>query len=106
MFLKDSRVLWLKLSPLVHATVTLPGRTNPHSETAVIGPATFGDLAAAPTDRSVVLNQRLAGPVVWRGGDLNVAAGLFAVPKDEAATTLLTTVAQLAGLAMPGVAQR
>lgn len=105
MFLKDSRVLWLKLSPLVHATITLPGRTNPHSETAVIGPATFGDLAAAPTDRSVVLNQRLAGPAVWRGGDLNVAAGLFAVPKDEAATTLITTVAQLAGLAMPGVSQ-
>lgn len=105
MFLKDSRVLWLKLSPLVHATVTLSGRTAPHTETAVIGPTTFGDLAAAPTDRSVILNQRLAGPAVWRGGDLNVAAGLFAVPKDEAATTLLNTVGQLAGLAMPGVSQ-
>ena len=105
MFLKNSRVLWLKLSPLVHATVTMPGRTTPHSETAVIGPATFGDLSAAPTDRSVVLNQRLSGPAVWRGGDLNVAAGLFAVPKDEAATSLLNTVGQLAGLAIPGVGQ-
>src|SRR5262245_47106171 len=60
MFLKNSRVLWLKLSPLAHAAVTLAGRVAPRSETAVIGPAQFGDLAAAPADRSVILNQRLA----------------------------------------------
>lgn len=105
MFLRDSRVLWLKLSPLVHATVTLAGRTTLHSETAVIGPAMFGDLSEAPANRSVILNQRLAGPAVWRGGDLNVAAGLFAVPKDQAATSLLNTVGQLAGLAVPAVGQ-
>src|SRR5262245_33558716 len=62
MFLRNSRVLWLKLSPLAHATVKMRGRTTDHSETAVIGPAQFGDLAAAPAERSVVLNQRLAGP--------------------------------------------
>ena len=105
MFLKNSRVLWLKLSPLAHATVTLTGRTAPQSETAVIGPAQFGDLSAAPAERSVVLNQRLAGPAVWRGGDLQIAAGLFAVPKDQAAATLLSTVGQLAALAVPGVPQ-
>src|SRR5215470_17440703 len=66
-------VLWLKLSPLAHATVTLAGRATARTETAVIGPAQFGDLAAAPADRSITLNQRLAGPVVWRGGDLAVA---------------------------------
>jgi hypothetical protein len=103
MFLKDSRVLWLKLSPLAHATVTLAGRTGPRSETAVIGPAQFGDLATAPADRSVVVNQRLAGPAVWRGGDLAVAAGLFAVPKDESAAALLDTLGQLAALAIPGL---
>lgn len=105
MFLKNSRVLWLKLSPLAHATVTLAGRVAPRSEAAVIGPAQFGDLATAPADRSVVLNQRLAGPAVWRGGDLGVAAGLFAVPKDEAAAQLLDTLGQLAGLGVPGLAQ-
>jgi hypothetical protein len=105
MFLKDSRVFWLKLSPLLHATVSLRGRSVPRSDTAVIGPAQFGDLAAAPADRSLVLNQRLSGPAVWRGGDLAVAAGLFAVPKDQAATALLDTVGQLASLAAPGVKQ-
>lgn len=105
MFLRDSRVLWLKLSPLAHSTVTLAGRAVPHSETAVIGPAQFGDLSAAPADRSVILNQRLAGPVVWRSGDLQVAAGLFAVPKDQAAGALLDTVGQLAALAVPGLKQ-
>src|SRR5262245_53193889 len=89
MFLKNSRVLWLKLSPLAHASVTLNGRTTPRTDTSVIGPVHFGDLAAAPADRSIVLTQRVAGPAVWRGGDLSVAAGLFAVPKDQAVSALL-----------------
>jgi hypothetical protein len=105
MFLKNSRVLWLKLSPLAHATITMAGRNAPKSETAVIGPAQFGDLAAAPADRSVILNQRVAGPSVWRGGDLVVAAGLFAVPKEEAAVQLLDTLGQLSALGVPGLAQ-
>lgn len=103
MFLKDSRVLWLKLSPLAHATVDMSGRTAPRSDTAVIGPAQFGDLATAPADRTLVLHQRLSGPRVWRGGDLNIAAGLFAVPKDQAAAALLDTLGQLAGLGIPGL---
>jgi hypothetical protein len=51
MFLRDSRVLWLKLSPLAHATVTLVGRAAPRTETAVIGPAQFGDGAGRPFNR-------------------------------------------------------
>jgi hypothetical protein len=105
MFLRNSRVLWLKLSPLAHATVMLAGRTAPRHDTAVIGPAQFGDLATAPAERSVVLNQRIAGPAVWRGGDLQVAAGLFAVPRDEAASALLDTVAQLSALPVAGLQQ-
>ena len=104
MFLKNSRELWLKLSPLAHANVTLNGRTAPRSEAAVIGPAQFGELATASADRSVVLNQRLAGPAVWRGGDLSIAVGLFAVPKDHAAVALLDTLGKLSALAIPGLA--
>jgi hypothetical protein len=103
MFLKDSRVLWLKLSPLAHTLVSQAGRTKTRSETAVIGPTQFGDLATAPADRTTILNQRVAGPAVWRGGDLKVAAGLFAVPKDKAASALLDTVGQLSALAIPGL---
>lgn len=103
MFLRNSRVLWLKLSPLAHATVSLPGQTAVHAETSVVGPAQFGDLSTAPVDRSIILNQKLAGPAVWRGGDLQIAAGLFAVPKDEAAGTLLDTLGQLSALAIPGL---
>lgn len=105
MFLRDSRRLWLKLSPLAHATVGLNGRVGPRTETAVIGPAQFGELASAPADRSVILFQRLAGPMVWRGGDLDLAVGLFAVPKDKAAVALLDTLAQLSGLGIPGLSQ-
>jgi len=105
MFLRDSRELWLKLSPLVHATVGQRGRVAPRSDSAVIGPAQFGDLATAPAERSVVLNQRLSGPAVWRGGDLDIAAGLFAVPKDQAAAALLETLGQLSALGIPGLTQ-
>lgn len=105
MFLRDSRRLWLKLSPLAHATVSLNGRAAPRTETAVIGPAQFGELASAPAERSVVLFQRLSGPAVWRGGDLDLAAGLFAVPKDKAAVALLDTLSQLSGLGIPGLSQ-
>jgi hypothetical protein len=105
MFLRDSRTLWLKLSPLAHATVKLNGLQAPRSDTAVVGPAQFGDLAAASADRSVILGQRLAGPAVWRGGDLDIAVGLFAVPKDKAAAALLDTLGQLAALGIPGLAQ-
>lgn len=104
MFIAQNRVLWLKLSPLLHAAVSMKGSKAQRDETPVIGPAQFGDLAAAPADRSVVLNQRLAGPAVWRGGDLNIAAGLFAVPKDQAAAALLSTLSQLSGLGgIPGL---
>lgn len=105
MFLRDSRVLWLKFAPLAHATVSAAGRTAKRTESAVVGPAQFGDLATAPANRSVVLNQRLSGPTVWRGGDLAIDAGLFAVSRDEAAVALLTTVGQLAGLGVPGATQ-
>lgn len=103
MFIAHNRELWLKLSPLLHAAVSMKGLRAPRDETAVIGPAQFGDLATAPADRSVVLNQRLAGPCVWRGGDLNLAAGLFAVPKDQAAAALLATLSQLSGIGIPGL---
>src|SRR6185369_306404 len=53
MFLKDSRILWMKLSPLAHATVAMSGLKTPKSDAAVIGPAQFGDLAGAPADRSL-----------------------------------------------------
>lgn len=105
MFLRNSRELWLKLSPLVHATVAMRGLRAPRNESAVIGPAQFGDLAVASADRSVVLNQRLSGPAVWRSGDLDIAAGLFAVPKDQAASALLATLGQLSGLGIPGLKQ-
>ena len=105
MFLENSRVLWLKLSPLAHATVNMVGRTQPTMEAAVIGPAQFGDLAMAPADRLLTLNQRLAGPTVWNGGDLAIAIGLFAVPRDEAAVALLNTLSQVASLVMPGMGQ-
>lgn len=105
MFLGESRRLWLKLSPLSHSTVELNGQRERQTHSAVIGPAQFDDLATAAADRNVILGQRLCGPVVWRGGDLDIAAGLFAVPKDQAAVALLSTLGDLSALGIPGLDQ-
>lgn len=103
MFIKNGRLLWLKQSPLAHAMIELDGGIKPTSLTAVVGPAQFGDLATAPANRSVIINQRLAGPIVWRGGDLRLAVGLFSVSKDQAAIALLDTLGQLAALGTSGL---
>lgn len=105
MFLKSSRTLWLKLSPLAYASVISQGLRAKRTDSAVVGPAQFGDLAQAPADRSIILNQLLSGPFVWRRGDLAIDAGLFAVPRSDAAAALMTAVSQLAGLGMPGLRQ-
>jgi hypothetical protein len=105
MFLRNNRILWVKFSPLAHGVVTVAGREKRRTEMTVIGPAQFGELATASADRTVILNQRFAGPSVWRGGDLEVAFGLFAMSKDEAATHLLNTLGQIASLGIPGLEQ-
>ncbi|GAB5375403.1 MAG: hypothetical protein AcusKO_18650 [Acuticoccus sp.] len=105
MFLRDSRRLWLKLSPLAHSTVVLSGLRERQTHSAVIGPAQFDELATAAAENNVILNQRLAGPTVWRGGDLDLTAGLFAVPKDQAAVALISTLGDLSALGIPGLDQ-
>lgn len=94
MYLGRSRTLWRKAYPLVHSFTSHQGR----EEHSVAGPSQLQDIGGGALDRVVVLNQRLAGPVPFTGGDVSVVVGLWSVPGDDAAKALVTTVSALSGL--------
>jgi hypothetical protein len=94
MYVEASRKLWRKLYPVLHAFVRAAGR----EESAVAGPSQLRELGEANLDRIVNLDHRLAGPTAYRGGDLRVLVGLYAVPGEGAARALVDTVGALASL--------
>lgn len=95
MSLGYTRKLWRKFYPVVHGFVRHAGR----EEHQIIGPGRLKDISEADLDRVVNLNQRLAGPIPYDGGDLEIVAGLYSVPAGDAAKALIQTVGDLAGLA-------
>jgi hypothetical protein len=101
MYLGRSRVLWRKLSPLVHAFV---GYGNGSTQHAVAGPGQLQDLGEANLDRVIVLNARLVGPVPYKGGELTLLAGLYSIPRGDAAAALLNTLSALSNIVGPEVA--
>src|SRR6266567_4699644 len=92
MYLGSSRVLWRKFSPLVHAFV---GYGNGGTQHAVAGPGQLQDLGEANLDRVMVLNVRLIGPVPYKGGELTLLAGLYSIPRGDAAAALWSTLSAL-----------
>ncbi len=106
MYLKTIRMLWRDRNPVVHAFVEYgdPAAQPRPSVTAVAGPGQLKDLGAVNLDRLIGLSYRLAGPFVYDGQDIDVVAGLYAVPVHDGAKPLVDTLSQLAGL-MPGLAQ-
>jgi hypothetical protein len=99
MYLGRSRTLWRKFSPLLHAFTTYGGDEQPPS---VAGPGQLQQLGEANLDRVVVLNLRLAGPIPYQGAELSIVAGLYSVPREDAAAALVTTLGALAEVAGPG----
>lgn len=104
MYLKTLRLLWRERYPVVHAFVTHGDPSAPRSVTTVAGPGQLKDLGAPNLDRLIGLSYRLAGPIVYDGQDLELLAGLYAVPARDAAKPLIDILSQLGGL-VPGLAQ-
>lgn len=94
MFLRTSRRLWRKLSPVLHAFV----RHGAVEDNSVAGPGQLKELGDARLDRIVHLNQLLGGPRPFTGQDLQMVVGLFSVPSGDATRALIDTVSALAGL--------
>jgi hypothetical protein len=94
-FLARSRTLWRKFYPVVHAW----GATETGQEHGLAAPIQLQQVSGAGLDRVVTVNTRLIGPTPYRGGDVSLVAGLYAVPGDDAAQALVATVRALTALA-------
>ncbi len=94
MYLRNTRTLWRKFYPLLHAFIEY----QKGEEHAIAGPGQLRDLGEANLDRVVNLNFRLAGPTPYKGGDVSLLAGLYAVPGQDAAKALIGTLSTIAGL--------
>lgn len=94
-FLARNRTLWRKFYPVVHAW----GATEKGQEHGLAAPIQLQQVSDAGLDRVATVNTRLIGPTPYRGGDVSVVAGLYAVPGDDAAQALVATVSALTALA-------
>jgi hypothetical protein len=94
MYLETSRKLWRKLYPMLHGFVS----SSLREENAVAGPSQLRELGESSSDRLLNLNFRLAGPTAYKGGDVRLLVGLYAVPGADAARALVDTVGTLASL--------
>lgn len=98
MYLKTTRVLWREYYPVVHSFVAHGDPLAQRSIATVAGPGQLKDLGSANLDRLIGLAYRLAGPVVYDGQDIELLAGLYAVPAADGAKVLIDTLSQLTGL--------
>ena len=95
MYIRHSRKLWRRIHPMLHGFTEYAG--NEHH--AVIGPAQLQEISETNLDRIMNFNYRICGPVPYFGGDVDVLAGLYSVPGEDAGKALIDTVSTVAGLA-------
>ena len=83
MFLKDRRVLFQTKYPVVNALMRFSGLEGPVEVNIVARPELAGDDNKGNLDDIVTLDQTLLGPLLYRGGDLDLMLGLYAAPADD-----------------------
>jgi hypothetical protein len=98
MYLKKTRVLWKEFYPVVHSFIAYGDPAAQRSIATVAGPGQLKDLGTDDMDRLINLACKLAGPVVYDGQDIELLAGLYAVPAKDGAKLLIDTLSQLSGL--------
>jgi hypothetical protein len=94
MYLQHTRVLWRKFYPMLHGSVKYGNR----EDLSVTGPGQLKELGDSNLDRVINLNHRIAGPIPYKGDDVTVVVGLYAVPGQDATKALIDTVGKLAAL--------
>jgi hypothetical protein len=93
-YLARSRTLWRKFYPVVHAW----DATETGQEHGLAAPTQLQQVSGSGLDRVVTLNARLIGPTPYRGGDVSLVTGLYAVPGDDVAQALVSTISALTAL--------
>ncbi len=83
MFLKNRRELFQTKYPVVNALMRFSGLDGKVEINSVAKPEMAGDSDSSRLDDIVTLDQTLLGPVLYRGGDLELMLGLYAAPADD-----------------------
>jgi hypothetical protein len=83
MFLRHQRELFKTSYPLVHALMRFAGLEGTVEASFVARPELAADGSEQDLDQVVALDQTLLGPVLYRGGDLDLLIGLYAAPADD-----------------------
>ena len=104
-FLRSMRVAHVrkglhKFFGTVHSFASLPHATDQQAAFHVITtPGSLRDIDSDHLDRIVVMNQRLLGPIPYRGGDLALELGLFSIQSTDLAAPFLGLLEKLASAA-------
>ena len=83
MFLKNRRELFQTKYPIVNALMRFAGLDDKMEIITIAKPEMAGDGDASRLDDIVTLDQTLLGPILYRGGDLELMLGLYAAPADD-----------------------
>jgi hypothetical protein len=83
MHLKDRRVLFQTKYPVVNTSTRFAGREGKVEVQFVARPDLAGNTSRSQLDEIVTLDQTILGPILYRGGDLELMLGLYAAPADD-----------------------
>src|ERR1700675_1776105 len=82
--LRDVRKGLVRFYGAVHSFVSVPHQSGDKASFQVFtSPASLQKLDSRNADRILVLDQRLVGPVPFRGGDVDVQIGLFSIKEAD-----------------------
>lgn len=100
MFLKHRRELFQTKYPVVHALMRFAGSDRIAEVNVIARPELPGDGNESRLDDVVSLDQTLLGPVLYRGGDLDLVVGLYAAPADDWAQRFISLAEGVSQLAV------
>ncbi len=83
MFLQNQRDWFRTKYPVVHTSLRFAGIDGIVETHFIARPEMSGDENTRNLDQIVVLDQTLLGPILYRGGDLDLLLGLYAAPADD-----------------------
>jgi hypothetical protein len=100
--LRNVRKGLVRFSGAVHSFISIPHLSgNTASFHVFTSPATLQNIDSKNADRILVMDQRLLGPIPYRGGNLSVQIGLFSIKESdvtEAYIKVLESMSKAAGV--------
>ena len=100
MFLKNRRVLFQTKYPIVNALMRFSSLEGKVEVNFVAKPELAGNGEEADLDNVVTLDQTLLGPILYRGGDLELMLGLYSAPADDWAKRFISLAEGISALTL------